>query len=269
MSRDDSSTGNRDLNRIDWPAYEHYGYAALVAVGTLLAVVAVHWLMARSPWRQWVRSLQGVAPPFTNVIGVLFGLTLAFLANDTWTAHDRAVSTILHEADSIHGLAILSRSLDAREQDEMQAAIVEYAKATVAEWPLLARGQTDPAVGRSGDQLLQLIASRSIAEAAGSTVQQLMLQEAIGVRTSRDLRIGLSQTHVNPLKWFGMAFLGFLTLLSVAVVHADNPRAALVATVLFATAAAPTSAIVLIHGNPFQPPSAVSPAPIAGALSQP
>jgi hypothetical protein len=30
---------------------------------------------------------------------------------------------------------------------------------------------------------------------------------------------------------------------------------------------APTAAIVLIQGNPFQPPSAVSPAPIAEALS--
>ncbi len=87
------------------------------------------------------------------------------------------------------------------------------------------------------------------------------------MRESRDLRIGLSQTHVNPLKWLGMAFLGFLTLLSVAVVHADNARAALVGIVLFALAAAPTSAIVLIHGNPFQPPSAVSAAPIADALS--
>ena len=51
------------------------------------------------------------------------------------------------------------------------------------------------------------------------------------MRASRDLRIGLSQTHANPLKWMGMAFLGFLTLLSLAVVHADNARAALVAIV--------------------------------------
>ena len=28
----------------------------------------------------------------------------------------------------------------------------------------------------------------------------------------RDQRIALSQMHVNPLKWMGMAFLGLLTL---------------------------------------------------------
>jgi hypothetical protein len=65
-----------------------------------------------------------------------------------------------------------------------------------------------------------------------------------------------------------MAFLGLLTLLSVAVVHAENPRAAFVAIMLFALAAAPTAAIVLVQGNPFQEPSSVSPAPIAAAVAR-
>ena len=77
----------------------------------------------------------------------------------------------------------------------------------------------------------------------------------------------MSQTHVNPLKWLGMGFLGFLTLLSIAVVHVDKPRAALVAVSLFALAAAPTAAIVLIQGNPFEQPTVVSPAPIAAVLA--
>ena len=72
--------------------------------------------------------------------------------------------------------------------------------------------------------------------------------------------------HVNPLKWLGMAFLGLLTLLSIAVVHAGQPRAASVSIILFALSAAPTAAIVLIQGNPFQMPSSVSPAPIIAAV---
>ena len=40
------------------------------------------------------------------------------------------------------------------------------------------------------------------------------------------------------------------------------------AAVLFAVAAAPTAAIVLMQGNPFQTPSFVSPAPIA-QMAQP
>ncbi|MBE0586738.1 MAG: hypothetical protein IH617_01690, partial [Hydrogenophaga sp.] len=48
----------------------------------------------------------------------------------------------------------------------------------------------------------------------------------------------------------------------------EHQRAAATAIVLFAVAAAPTAAIVLMQGNPFQSPSFVSPAPIA-QLAQP
>lgn len=252
----------------DWRAYDHYAYAAVAVVGTIVAVVAIDWLLIASPWVASIRALRGVSAPFTNVVGVLFGLTLAFLANDTWTAHDRARNAVLQEADAVHSLAILSRLLEPQAGAALRAAIAAYARAIVAEWSPLARCATNPEAGRTGDDLLALVAAGATGAAVGGTAQQLMLQQVMRIRASRDLRIGLSQTHVNPLKWLGMAFLGFLTLLAVAMVHLDDPHAALTAMVLFGLAAAPTAAIVLIHGNPFQPPSAVSSAPIANALAK-
>jgi len=50
-------------------------------------------------------------------------------------------------------------------------------------------------------------------------------------------------------------------------VHVELPRAQFLAVLLFATAAAPSAAIILIHGNPFQHPFAVSPAPIADLVT--
>lgn len=254
------------MKTFNWRAYDHYAYAAVATLGTLVAIYALHWLMLAPSWSDWVHSLGGVAAPFTNVVGILFGLTLAFLANDTWTAHDRASNAVLQEADSIRSLVILSRLLTPSTQAALRAAIAEYGRASIAEWPFLARGTTNPAALSSSDQLLSLVADRSVGSAVGDIVQQQMLNHATGIRANRDLRIGLSQTHVNPLKWLGMAFLGFLTLLSVAVVNVENARAALTAMILFGLAGAPTAAIVLIHGNPFQPPSAVSPTPIAESL---
>lgn len=98
--------------------------------------------------------------------------------------------------------------------------------------------------------------------------QSLMLKKASDLRDDRNLRIGLSQMRVNPLKWLGMAFLGLCTLLSIAAVHLDNPRAAQVAIILFALSAAPTAAIVLIQGNPFQQPSSVTPQSIIAAMAR-
>lgn len=251
-----------------WQTYDQYGYALLAVVGTFAAVYLIHRAMQHQPWRATLHSLRGVAPPFINIIGVLFGLTLAFLANDTWSAHDRAMNAVYREADSLRTIAALSNTLEHPLQEEIRTSLAEYARAIVDEWPVLAERQSSRSVMLKEDSLLALLASSPVAQVAGAGLQALMLQKAIEIRDLRDQRIALSQTHVNPLKWLGMAFLGFLTLLSVAVVHVDQPRAAVVAVLLFALAAAPTAAIVLVQGNPFQMPTSVTPAPIETVLAE-
>lgn len=246
--------------------YDHYFYALVALLGTALGVAGIQWFLRQSRWAAWAQSLHGVAPPFINIIGVLFGLTLAFLANDTWSAHDRATNAVFREADALRSLVTLSAALPGPLQGRVRAAIADYGQASAAEWPLLARRRSSAQVPDRADALLRLLAGRDVASAAGDTVQALMLRKVSDIRDERDQRIGLSQTHVNPLKWLGMAFLGLVTLLSLAVVHVENPRAALVAMVLFALAAAPTAAIVLVQGNPFEQPASVSPAPITSAV---
>jgi hypothetical protein len=250
-----------------WSTYDHYGYALMAMVGTFAAAAAIQWWLQSPRWAPWVQSLQGVAPPFINIIGVLFGLTLAFLANDTWSAHDRAMTAVYKEAASLHGIATLSEKLPPSTRTRLRQALVDYAQASVDEWPMLARRSESPEVVARVDALLVLLSSNEIEQAAGQNVQALMLRKASDLRDERDQRIALSQTHVNPLKWLGMAFLGLITLLSVAVVHVDRPRAALVSILLFSLAAAPTAAIVLIQGNPFQRPTGITPTPIETAAA--
>lgn len=250
-------------------SYDHYGYALIAVIGTIAVVVALQWLIQGSRWASWARSLHGVAPPFINIIGVLFALTLAFLANDTWSAHDRAMKAVYQEANALHSLATLAALLPEPLNDRLHEALAAYAVASAGEWPLLAQRAESPAVLNRADALLTVLASRDIQQAVGGTVQSLLLSKATEIGDVREQRLALSRTHVNPLKWLGMGFLGLLTLLSVAVVHVDRPRAAFVAIVLFALAAAPTAAIVLIQGNPFQPPTAVTPAPIEAAVANP
>lgn len=250
-----------------WTTYDHYGYALIAVLGTFVAVVAIQWLIQASLWTGWARSLQGVAPPFINIIGVLFGLTIAFLANDTWSAHDRAMKSVYKEADSLHSMAVLSQTLPTALKGSLREALAGYALASADEWSFLAQRTTSRQVVARADALLILLASPAFEQAAGVNVQALMLRKVSDIRDERDLRVALSQTHVNPLKWLGMGFLGLLTLLSIAVVHIERPRAALVATLLFALAAAPTAAIVLIQGNPFQHPTDVTSDPIKAAVS--
>lgn len=247
--------------------YDHHGYALVALLGTLAAAWAVLKFMAHPVFKARVLSLRGVAPPFINIVGVLFGLTLAFIANDTWNAHDKATNSVYREADELRSLVVLSGSLPEPVRTEFRQRLGSYAQASAQEWQHLGRRQSNPQADALSASLLLSVASAEVAQAVGGNAQALMLKAVTEIRQARDLRISLSQTHVNPLKWLGMAYLGLLCILSVAVVHVDNPRAAAVAIALFSLSAAPTAAIVLIQGNPFQQPSFVSPQPILAAVA--
>jgi len=90
--------------------YDHYLLAALALFGTLGACGIGFWL-GHSRFAPAIRAWRGLSPPFVNVIGVLFALTLAFLANDTWNAHDRATNAVFQEAGALRSIEALSRHL--------------------------------------------------------------------------------------------------------------------------------------------------------------
>jgi hypothetical protein len=222
--------------------------------------------MLRPSGQALTKPFAGVAPPFMNILGVLFALTLAFLGNDTWSAHDRAVRAVSAEADSLRGLAIIIGQLSPQAQQDAREALRAYAGMAVAEWPDLARRKASTATSQAADRLLETMASPALTSALAPPVANSALGLAMRVRESREERIALSQTHVNQLKWLGMAFLGLLTMISIAAVHIGAPRAMILSVGLFALAAAPTAVIVLVHGNPFNGAAAISGAPITAAL---
>lgn len=248
--------------------YDQYYLAGVVMLGTYGASFALLWLAQRSRYAEFIKTFRGIAQNFLTVINVIFALNLAFLANDTWEARNRAVDAVYQESGSLRNILDLAQALPAPARAAVDGAVDTYARLTVTdEWPSLARRESSEPLSRQLDTLIAVISAGDVTVAADPGVSGQMLQQAINVRGTREVRVALSQTHVHPLKWLGMAFLGFLTLISIAMVHVDTPRAQLLSVLLFATAAAPTAAIILIHGNPFQHPFAVSPAPIADIVT--
>jgi len=249
-----------------WLVYEHYAYAAVAFFGTLAAVWVVDRLAHRTAVAAWLGRYSGVAPPFINVNAMLFGLTLAFIAADTWSARDRAMDAVFREADSLRSLLVLAEAQPEPLRTGLANAVKDYARAAATEFDALRARESDLAARAAADHLLRLVAVPEVEAAAGAVVHQEMLRKVMGLRDDRELRVSLSRTHLNPLKWLGMASLGFLTMLSIWAVHLDRPKAGTLAITLFALAAAPSAAIVLVQGNPFQAPAAISAEPLLEAV---
>lgn len=253
----------------DLRIYDQYGFAFLAVAGTALAIWLIYKVTHRASWWPAIDRWQGITGPFINVISVLFGLTLAFLANDTWSTRDQALTTVYREADALHSLAALSHTLPLPLHQQTCEAINQYAQGSAQEWRHLKRRDADRGVRQQADHLLEVVASAAVSQAVATPVQTLMLQEVKTIRAQRDHRISLSQTHINPLKWLSMAFLGLMSLIAIAAVHLDKPRAALLAMTIFGLASAPVAAIILIQSNPFWQPAAIKPDPIAAVRCEP
>ena len=71
---------------VNWQAYDYYLFAAAALIGTFAAAILLVRVLAALRWAVYVAGMAGMVPPFINVLGALFDLTLAFLANDTWGA---------------------------------------------------------------------------------------------------------------------------------------------------------------------------------------
>lgn len=246
--------------------YDHYLLAALALFGTLGACAVGFWL-GHSRFAPAIRAWRGLSPPFVNVIGVLFALTLAFLANDTWNAHDRATNSVFQEAGALRSIEALSRHLPEPTRAKVDQALQTYVRLSVeVEWPRLADRHGSPETSEALAALMEVLSGPDVARALHATSHALVLEQAVAIRTAREQRMALSQTHVNPLKWLGMAFLGLVTMVSISMVYIDTPKAELLAVLLFAIAAGPTAAIVLVQGNPYLEPSAVRPTPLVEVL---
>lgn len=247
-------------------AYEQFIYAAIAIIGTALTVLGFALLLRRESLRTRFAPAAQVAPVMITILGVLFGLTMAFIANDTWEARVKVNDAVVREADGLRALLVMADEQPPMLGLSISDAVHGYGRALVNEWPSLRKRQRDPKVDRAADRLLDAVASPEVARVAGPNLQALMLDKVMALRADHQLRANLAVSRLNPLKWFGMAFLGFVTLLVIAALHLEQPKTALAAMIFFAIAAGPEAAIVLIQGNPFQAPVAISSEPILQAL---
>ena len=120
--------------------HDQYFFAVLVLVGTYGSAFLLLWLAQRSAYAGQIKTFRGIAQNSLTVINVLFALNLAFLANDTWSADDRALNTVFQEAGRLRTIMDLSERLPDKTRAEVVAAIRDYARLTVdTEWAMLGR----------------------------------------------------------------------------------------------------------------------------------
>ena len=110
-----------------------FGFTYLLAASIFAAVSALA-TEARA------KSFRAVSPGMLPVLGIIFGLFVAFTAAQVWADNDRATAAVSHEASALRAVTLLAAGLPAEQEARLVALVRSYVEqAATVEWPMMAR----------------------------------------------------------------------------------------------------------------------------------
>lgn len=236
----------------------------LLLIAQAVMAVGVAWLVMRALGAV-DRRKPGAVPigPYFGSVTTLFALFLAFHASTIWSAQRDAEHSF---REAVTAIARLEKLLAPGQFDAPVAidALRRYVDGVIGEEWASGNARASPAAVKALDELrreLHAIAARIPATSGAS-----LLRELDDLERSRAERLWVGAHHRHHDAWGVVFFLGFLAHIAIAVVHAERPRAGLVAILLFAVAVTVSYWLIIQAENPFAALHQVDPAVLRAQL---
>lgn len=199
---------------------------------------------------------------FFGAITTIWALVFGFVAADVWSANSSAAVAAVEERAALirlHGMA----EPGALDMQDLESALHRYVVAVEqTEWDVGGNRNASP----EAEAALQAI-RLSLLAADGGGVSSVLLGKMITdfdeLQDARTKRLAIGKGDMQPLKWALVIMLGLMSLVSIAFVHRDKPRAGRTALKIFVVAAAAAVWLVLLHSSPYLGPVRISSAEIA------
>jgi hypothetical protein len=225
----------------------------VVFVLCYLVTLAVFAAASARASRGGSKHYKAVSPVTLTPLAVILGLLIAFLASHVWSSVEEAKIHVGQEAGALREALLLSEALSPESRELVRSAIRDHLRAVLEEeWPAMASGEetlrhlpvalTDAMVAllslepaHSGQQLAR---QRTLAA----------LEQALDARRHRIL---LSESGLEAVQWLVVLVLSVLILATIAMVHAENRRAAAITMFIFSTAIASCLVLLLAYDRPF------------------
>lgn len=235
-------------------------FAALLIAGSLVLLRLFHRRVAIQP-------LGIPAPPFIAAIATAWALSLGFVSADIWAINAKAENWASQERSAIAQLAGTARP-EALNWPELLQAVQDYAAAsTQYEWVARANSSPAPEV----EAVLQRIRIEIVKGTLSNNPTALMnklVKDFDQLQDSRDMRLGIGARSINVYKWYLVFALTVLTLITIAVTHADRPAAGRNAILIFTATATISIWILLLHANPYLGLEGIMPAEVNTLLAR-
>lgn len=221
-------------------------------------VVLLCYLLMR--WAGAVeRKSPGTLPavPFIVSVTSVFALLLAFNAGRIWSNQHEAEHSFRDSASATVRLSqfLGPRGIDAPDGvDALHRLVAAYVKEETVTGEVKPNAEVMHAIEDLRRVLIQVSAT------APSPVSFELFRLFDQITEARAARLWVSHTYRHNGTWVVIFFLGFLSHLTIALVHADRPRAGLRALLIFGFATTAAYWLLLASINPFANIEGVLPA---------
>ena len=249
----------------DWLHNLPVPWMALIVFGfTYLLAAALFATVAKLATEERAKSFKSISPGMLPVLGIIFGLFVAFTAAQVWDDSDRASTAVSREASALRAAVLLAAGLPAEQEARLRGLLRQYVEQAVnVEWPMMAHQAASlrtapPALAEA----LQVAASMTPQGAGQQTAQREIVASLQTALDARRQRIIVSNAEVNPVKWWCLYLQAACALLVIGLVHCDNRLAASIAMGLFATGVAASVLLIAAHDRPFTGQISISPEPL-------
>jgi uncharacterized membrane protein len=238
---------------------------ALVIFGfTYLLALIIFAAVSALATGERARSFQAISPGMLPVLGIIFGLFVAFTAAQVWSDNDRAGAAVSREASALRAVMLLAAGLSPEQEGKLSGFIRSYVEqAATVEWPMMARQKASLRASPAAlAEALQFVVS-IIPQGAGQQTAQREIIGALGsALDARRQRIIISHAEVNSVKWWSLYLQAICELIVIAAVHCGNRLASGIATGLFATGVAASVLLIVAHDRPFTGQISIGPEPL-------
>ena len=202
-----------------------------------------------------------------GAVSAIFALMMAFSAAGIWNDTLQANTAVQREANALENVVALAASLPPDLAEKVRGSVVSYSKQVVDhDWPAMVHkvGIDDPIYDISDQTLVDLVNVLSLEHAriVGLPTLTPLFGQVIEARSARLARITLANGGVSMAQWLAMLVIAIAALSAVAICNTHHFGMQVLATHLYALAAAAAFFVILAHDRPFVGAISVSPAPI-------
>ena len=237
--------------------------AAVFGFTYLLAAVLFAAVMTLAAGGR-TKTFKAISPGMLPVLGIIFGLFVAFIAAQVWNDSDRASTAVSREASALRGVVLLAAGLPTEQGARLQNLVRGYIEeAATVEWPMMARQAASLRPAPAGlTEALQLVIAMTPQGAGQQTAQHEIIAALETALDARRQRIIISHAEVNSVKWLCLYLQALCALFVIGLVHCDDRLAAGIAMGLFATGVAASVLLIAAHDRPFTGQISISPEPL-------